>query len=217
MDVIIEINSRSGSSTTNRKKPESKQHKLQHLEQLQSHCLSNWKMKTFKLKSIERTSDSKTKGKTKSQHNNNNNNNTKLSELVTTNKSQINYFSEGEKQIENQPLSRLEMNYIDSVNRELIESSPKMFTANPKRVMSAHKCSDIYKDVINSLINENLLSYSKYYEDYIDTSNLLFKIKQKLGPIRTLLFLPLFSKDNDTFHLKLVTRRIELDYYFFLF
>lgn len=176
MDVIIEINSRSGSSTTNRKNCESNQEKLQHLEQLQSQCLSNWKMKTFKSKSIERTSidSSKTKGITKSQHNKNNNN-TKLSELVTTNKNP-NFISEGEtnnKKIQNtEPLSRLEMNYIDSVNRELIESSSKMFTTNPRRVMSAHKCSDIYKDVINSLINENLLSYSKYYEDFIDTSKL---------------------------------------------
>ncbi len=43
--------------------------------------------------------------------------------------------------------------------------------SNKNRAMSAKKCSDVYKEVIASLINDNLLAYSKYYEAYLQSSN----------------------------------------------
>jgi hypothetical protein len=52
------------------------------------------------------------------------------------------------------------MEYFESLNKPSFKST--------KRLMSAEKCSDTFKDVIRSLINENLLSYSNYYDSFMD-------------------------------------------------
>ena len=61
----------------------------------------------------------------------------------------------------------MDKNRVD-LSSSTLSTTNKTKHVHAKRVMSADKCSDTFRDVISSLINENLLSYSKYYDDYMD-------------------------------------------------
>ena len=167
MDVKIEINRRGSSSTPKKHKAETK-HNLQQLSQLRNQSLSKWKAKTSETKSI---SSVKQKLGTSDLHYNTHNINTGLSDFQES-KIQQKFLEDARKNLENLPISRLEMNYFEAVNGDLLNESSIKEIYTPHRIMSAQKCSDTYKDVITSLINENLLSYSKYYENYYDRSKL---------------------------------------------
>jgi hypothetical protein len=92
-------------------------------------------------------------------------------------KSKLNNSTSNIETISDLPsITKFEMNYFESVDEGSLFSS-KILTStenNKNRVMTAKKCSDVYREVIGSLINDNLLVYSKYYEEYLEPRNFIF-------------------------------------------
>lgn len=188
MNVIAEINNNRSASAALRKNLKLQQHAQKLLFETPS--LSRWKSNSFEQEQYTETkSPSNLDEQHQSQQQQNLNKNCFINSHIqsttsttsTSSNPQARELDQGNcsdheekgKQFETLPLSRLEMKYFESLSKDLLMDPTFNFT-NVPRVMSASKCSDTFKDVITSLIHDNLLSYTKYYENYFDKGKQIF-------------------------------------------